>query len=197
MKKWACIIVSCVLATGLVPAADSKPAVVKPALLVMDIQNAYLDNIPEVDRKAAFQAVNWSLDLFRYFKFPVVVIYHKSAYLGAVPGNEGFKFPATIRIRESDPTIIKTHGSAFQDTDLEKMLRDKGINTLFICGMSSVGCVMATYFGAMERSFRVFTIRDALICTKPHLKHAAAEILGGLPLGAVQFMLRQAAAARP
>lgn len=197
MKTIACAMLMAVILAAPAPAAEVKPEAARPVLLVMDIQNAYLDNIPDSDRKEAFQAVNVSMDLFRHYKFPVVVIYHRSDYLGAVPGKKEFQFPEEIRILETDPTIIKTRGSAFQNTDLEKMLRDKGIDTVFICGMSSVGCVMATYFGAMERNFRVFTIRDALISTKPHLKHAAAEILGGLPLGAVHFILRQIVAARP
>lgn len=39
----------------------------------------------------------------------------------------------------------------------------KGINTLFLCGLSAVGCVLATYLGAVNYDYRVFMIKDAIM----------------------------------
>ena len=53
--------------------------------------------------------------------------------------------------------------SGFQNTDLEQLLRDKGCNTVFLCGLSATACVLATYFGAIERDYKAFMIKGALL----------------------------------
>ncbi len=40
--------------------------------------------------------------------------------------------------------------SAFKHTGLNKILRERKCNILFLCGLSAVGCVLATYFGGKD-----------------------------------------------
>jgi nicotinamidase-related amidase len=58
---------------------------------------------------------------------------------------------------------VKAFPSAFTKTELEQMLHEEDRNTVFLCGLSATGCVLATYFGAMEREFRVLMVEDALL----------------------------------
>ncbi len=138
----------------------------KPALLVIDIQNAYLDDMSENEKKNAFQHINWAISLFRHHGFPVIRIYHHEEQRGPHPGDPKFEFPETIAIKGDDPKIVKHYPSSFKKTDLEKFLRDRSIDTLYLCGLSAVYCVLATYFGAEERDFNVFFIKNALLSHK-------------------------------
>ena len=43
------------------------------------------------------------------------------------------------------------------------MLQEKGVNTVFMCGLSAVGCVLATWIGAQNNDYKAFMIKDALL----------------------------------
>jgi nicotinamidase-related amidase len=68
-----------------------------------------------------------------------------------------------VAVNESDPRIIKNYSSAFTKTKLDALLKQKGCNALFLCGLSAVGCVLATYYGAMDRGYDAFMVSEGLI----------------------------------
>lgn len=160
----------------------------KPALIIIDIQNQYLGFIPERDKEMGLQYINWAIGLFRLNGFPVYRVYHTDPQYGPDPGSEAFQFTETIQIQESDPKIVKNYPNAFKKTDLEKLLSDEGCNTLFLCGLSAVGCVMATYWGALDREFDVFMIEDAIMCHNSTYTDYVEEILQAVDINTVQVM---------
>ncbi len=157
-------------------AAKAAPAKIKPALLVIDIQNAYLPFMDEKDKKMGMEVINYFIALFRDNSFPVIRVYHTDLKRGPKPGSEEFEFPKTVAILPDDAQIIKNYPSAFKKTELDKMLKAKGCNTLFLCGLSAVGCVLATYHGAMDLDYDVFMLKDALISHDASLTKAVQEI---------------------
>ena len=136
---------------------------VKPALLVIDIQNAYLDIVPELEKKQAMHYINGLIDLFHKNGYPVIRIYHYSKEYGPQQGTKEFEYPETVSIKSSDPKVIKTYPDGFNKTDLDSILREKGSNTLFLCGLSAVGCVLATWIGAQDHDYRAFIVKDAIM----------------------------------
>ncbi len=138
----------------------------KPALLVIDIQNTYLKYIPDQDKEAAFNMINLYIDMFRNHDCPIIRIYHYSKERGPEQGTTEFEFPESVPVRQNDPKVIKTYPDAFNKTDLDKVLRDLGCNTLFLCGLSSVGCVLATWLGAFNHDYKAFLVKDAIMCHK-------------------------------
>lgn len=135
----------------------------KPALLVIDIQNSYLPMIPEHERRIALEMINGAIWMFREHGFPIVKIYHTDPQFGPKPGTKDFKFPSSVRMKPRDPKIIKNYSNAFKQTDLKKILDEKGCNTLFLCGLSAVGCVLATHFAAKDLDYTSFMIKGALM----------------------------------
>ena len=59
--------------------------------------------------------------------------------------------------------MIKTYGDAFNKTDLDKIIKDKGSNTLFMCGLSAVACVLSTWIGAQDHDYKAFMVKDAIM----------------------------------
>ena len=53
---------------------------------------------------------------------------------------------------------------AFHDTALERHLRDLGVTTLVICGLSFATGTRATIYESSARDFRTVVVRDALAC---------------------------------
>jgi len=158
----ACVLLAAVWAcTGAAEEEGKKE--LKPALLVIDVQNVWMPRMAEKDRQVAPEKINEAIALFREFQCPVIRVYHTSPTHGPEPGTEPFEFDASILVSDDDPKVVKNYPSAFAKTNLDEILRDSERNTLFLCGLSATGCALATYFGAMERDYTVFMIEDALL----------------------------------
>ena len=135
----------------------------KPALLVIDIQNAYLSGMAQREKEIAMLNINYYIQLFRSHGFPIIRIYHYSKKFGPEQGTDQFEFPSSVLIKPDDPKVIKTYPDGFNKTDLNKVLKEKGINTVFLCGLSAVGCVLATWIGAQNNDYKAFMIKDAIM----------------------------------
>jgi nicotinamidase-related amidase len=136
---------------------------IKPALLIIDIQNAYLSMVPEREREVAMAYINGLIELFRSYGYPIIRIYALDEESGPKPGSEQFEFPTSVLIKDEDAKVIKTYGDGFNKTDLDKIIKEKGSNTLFLCGLSAVGCVLATFIGAQNHDYRAFMVKNAVM----------------------------------
>jgi nicotinamidase-related amidase len=170
-------------------AASAAKAKIKPALLVIDIQNAYLPRMDEKDKKLAMEMINYYIEIFHANGLPVIRVHHSHPQMGPKPDSEEFQFPKTVAVREDDPMVTKNFGNAFKKTDLDRMLREKGCNTLFLCGLSAVGCVLATYHGAMDLDYDVFMLKDSLISHDAALTKAVQEICKTIDYYALRLVL--------
>jgi nicotinamidase-related amidase len=142
---------------------EKGKSTIKPALLVIDIQNAYLKGMAQQDKDIAMPDINYYIDLFRTNGYPVIRIYHYSKKFGPEQGTDEFEFPSSVEIKSGDPKIIKTYPDGFNKTDLNKILQEKGVNTVFLCGLSAVGCILATWIGAQNNDYNAFMIKDAIM----------------------------------
>jgi len=71
-------------------------------------------------------------------------------------------------------------------------LREKGVDTIFLWGLSAVGCVLATYHGAQDLDFETFMVKDALISHNAGLTHSVQKICESVGYQAVPVMLENA-----
>jgi nicotinamidase-related amidase len=192
MKKLVLFMLLLFLSLALLVAAEPAKVVsakIKPALLVIDIQNAYLPRMDEKDKKIGMEMINYYIELFRANGFPVIRVYHTDPKMGPKPDSEEFQFPKTVAIREDDSKVIKNYGSAFKRTELDTLLKAKGCNTLFLCGLSAVGCVLATYHGARDLDYDVFMLKDSLISHDSTLTKAVQEICQTIDYYALKLVL--------
>jgi nicotinamidase-related amidase len=192
MKKIILFVLLLVISMAWLVSAETPkaaPAKVKPVLLVIDIQNAYLPRMDEKDKKMGMEMINYYIELFRVKGFPIIRVYHTDPQRGPKPGSEEFEFPKTVAVKPDDPQIIKNHPNAFHATDLDKLLKAKGYNTLFLCGLSAVGCVISTYYGANDLDYDVFMLKDALISHDAALTKAVQEICKTIDYSAMWLVL--------
>ena len=189
-------LVAMLVSSALVASAAEKPAPpkMKPALVVMDVQNVWLPYMDEKDKKVGMDMINHVIALFRDNGFPVVRVYHTDLERGPAPGTEAFEFPKTVAVRDDDPKIVKNYGSAFKKTDLDKVLKEKGVNTVFLVGLSAVGCVLATYHGGDDLDYNVFMVKHALISHDETLTKSVYEICSTISYGPLKLLLETARA---
>jgi nicotinamidase-related amidase len=163
---------------------------IKPVLLVIDVQNAYMPFMSPEDRASAPARINEAIALFREYGSPVIRVYHTDPKRGPEPGTKPFEFADSIAVTDADVQVIKNHPSAFTKTDLEEILLDSGRNTVFLCGLSAVGCVLATYFGALDRDFQAFMVDSALLSHNASYTKMVEDITYGVSLDELKEVLQ-------
>ena len=169
--------------------SDPERKDVNPALLVIDIQEAFLPMMDDQERDLTMRMINGAIWLFRQHDLPVIRVYHADPQFGPNPGDKGFEFPGSVIIKDDDPRIVKNFPSAFIKTDLDSVLREKNVNTVFLCGLSAVGCVLATYFGALDRGYETFMVKNAVMSHKADYTKVAQDITETVSFKTLQFML--------
>ena len=79
---------------------------------------------------------------------------------------------------EGDLVVHKTRYSAFFGTGLGDTLREQGIDTLVLCGLTTECCVDCTARDAFHQDFHVFVPADACAAYESHVHEAALKIMG-------------------
>ena len=169
---------------------QSNPQI-RPALLVIDVQNEYLPRMSEEDKQDSLRMINECIWLFRQKGLPIIRVYNTDPQRGPAVDSEGFMFPSTINISEEDPKIIKNFPSAFRNTNLDDILKEKGCNRVFLCGLSATGCVLATYFGAAERGYNTFMVKDTLMSPNHTQTRVIEDISNTVNIQMLMFMVDQ------
>ncbi|HPB25017.1 MAG TPA: isochorismatase family protein [Bacteroidales bacterium] len=197
MKKSAIIaIILLMIVSGKSFSQETKTQTIgqiKPALLVIDIQNVYLSMVPEMEKGIALYYINSLIELFRSNGYPVIRIYHFDKESGPKPGSEQFEYPGTVLIKDEDPKVIKTYGNGFTKTDLDKILRENGSNTLFLCGLSAVGCVLATWIGAQDHDYKAFMVKDAIMSHNSDYTNNIEDMFNAVGYDIVKMILENSA----
>ncbi|MHC1777029.1 MAG: cysteine hydrolase family protein [Lentimicrobium sp.] len=192
MKKTTTLLAILLMAIAIPSFAQGKTEKprepIKPALLVIDIQNAFLPMM-SADKEMAMEYINGLIELFRKNGYPVIRVYHSSAEYGVTPGTEGFEFPETVKILPTDPKVIKTYGDGFNKTDLDKVIKATGSNTLFLCGLSAVGCVLSTWIGAQNHDYKAFMVKNAIISHNAEYTRNAEEMFDAVTYDVVKLII--------
>ena len=66
-----------------------------------------------------------------------------------------------------DIVVRKTRVGAFSTTDLHEQLRERGVDTLVLAGLSTSGVVLSTVRDGADRDYRVLVISDATADPEP------------------------------
>ncbi|MFH1538972.1 MAG: isochorismatase family cysteine hydrolase [bacterium] len=90
-----------------------------------------------------------------------------------VKETKGSEIHKDLREKNSDAIIKKRRYSGFFDTDLEGVLKDKGITKLELCGVCTNICVMYTAADARNRGYEV-TVDRKCVASFDHAAHEFA-----------------------
>jgi biuret amidohydrolase len=77
-----------------------------------------------------------------------------------VRGEPGHDIIPELYPAPGEPVIDKPGKGAFYQTDLDLMLRNRGIETLFVCGVTTEVCVNTTVREANDRGYRCIVLSD-------------------------------------
>jgi nicotinamidase-related amidase len=89
-----------------------------------------------------------------------------------VRGEPGHDIIPELYPADGEPVIDKPGKGAFYQTDLELMLKNREIDTLLVCGVTTEVCVNTTVREANDRGFRCIVLSDCCASYFPEF-HAA------------------------
>ena len=152
-------------------------------LIIVDVQNDFLPGgaleVPNSD--VIIPVLNRYIVLFSKAGLPVVATrdWHPPDHCSfknqgglwpphCVRGTKGAEFSPELELPENTIIVSKATSvesdaySGFEGTNLDKILREKGIERLFIGGLATDYCVLNTVKDALKNGYKVFLLTDAI-----------------------------------
>lgn len=131
------------------------------ALLVIDVQTALFErSTPIYKADNLLRNIMTLIQRAREAGAPVLYVQHANEKL-LPEGSEGWQLHPQLQTLPPDAIIHKRHGSAFQETQLKKILDARNVGTLVITGLVTHGCVRATCQDALKQGYTVILVEDA------------------------------------
>ena len=93
-------------------------------------------------------------------------------------GEYGHDFIDELRPWPGELVVDKPGYSAFEHTDLQAWLEQRGIETLILTGVTTEVCVSSTLRTAVDRGYRCITVRDACASSYADLHAATLATIG-------------------
>jgi nicotinamidase-related amidase len=150
-------------------------------LIVVDMQNDFLDRLRDDSRAELILNTNQLIDLFRASDCPVIWIQQLfSPDLSDAPllmrdrqksividGTSGAEINSDLSRHDEDTVVTKKRYSAFFGTDLEQVLNELAPRQVTLAGINTHACVRTTAIDAYQRDFRVQLASDCLATHDP------------------------------
>ena len=102
---------------------------------------------------------------------------HKRLGLHAAPGSKDAEFLPEVAPKGDELIINKTASGVFNATNAEYILRNMGIDSLYVCGVYTNECVSTTVRDACDRGFYTTLINDACATVTPELHNATISTI--------------------
>ena len=102
---------------------------------------------------------------------------HQRLGLHAPPGSKEAEFLPEVAPKGDEIIINKTASGVFNSTNTEYVLRNMGIDSLYVCGVYTNECVSTTVRDACDRGFHTTMINDACATVTPELHNATISTI--------------------
>ena len=146
-------------------------------LLIVDVQNDFCPGgtLAIVEGNMVVPVINQLINKFDLVLaskdwHPKATIHFNNWPVHCVRNTKGAELHPDLKVDKIDQILLKGTGnrydgySAFEATNinLEKFLKEKGINELYITGLATDYCIKATAIEATEKGFNTYVITDAI-----------------------------------
>ena len=182
------------------------------ALLIADVQNDFLPggSLAVAGAETIIPFLNGYIDLFTSLSLPLFAgrdwhpVHHCSFSdrggpwpVHCVAGTPGAEFSSVLKLPRAFFVISKaTHAekeaySAFEGTNLADLLKQHGVERLFIGGLATDYCVLHTVQDALKYGFAVVLLVDAIAAVNVAAGDGERAIEAMLAAGAVALHLSE------
>jgi nicotinamidase-related amidase len=173
-----------------VPKVDAA----RTALVLMDFQPAVLGTVTESDTAALLANAETALTWARSAGLTVahVRVAFQDADYRAIPqrnrafaplggggmmadGSPECEIVESLRPQGDEIVVRKTRFGSFSTTNLSSRLREAGIESLILAGISTSGVVLSTVRDAADQDFQIYVLADACADGNPHVHSLLTE----------------------
>ena len=150
----------------------------RSALLVVDIQDSFKATSRwERRSNPRFEEnVDRLIQAWRGAGLPVIFVLHTDPDPGFETTSPFFKLMDFLKPEPGESVIVKNTRNAFTSTNLQEMLREKGVERLVVTGISTEQCCETTTRVAADLGFDVDFVTEATR-TFPITDEATGEVL--------------------
>ena len=164
------------------------------ALVLMDFQPAVLGTVAESDTPALLANAEKALTWARSAGLTVahVRVAFQDADYRAIPqrnrafaplrsggvmadGSPECEIIESLRPQGDEIVVRKTRFGSFSTTNLSSRLREAGIESLILAGISTSGVVLSTVRDAADQDFQIYVLADACADGNPHVHSLLTE----------------------
>ena len=126
------------------------------ALLVIDVQNGFLEG-----KDVLVDNISKIAEHFRGNNDKVIAFKHIDEDVGSPieKSTEGAEISEKI-LSHTDELLEKRYPISFKETDLDKILKESGIEEIYITGFNMEFCILFTSIAATDRGYKVTVIED-------------------------------------
>lgn len=162
-------------------------------ILIMDYQNDILAMLPEERQKPLLQRAARVLDAARQAGLPVIYagIRFRDGYPEVSPHNmgssnlkqrgllrentSGVDISVEVAPEPGEVIVTKCRAGTFHATELETILRVKGVNRLVLFGVRTSGCVLSTVRRAADMDYDITVISDCCADTDEEIHQVLVQ----------------------
>lgn len=131
------------------------------AVLVIDVQQGLCEGEGAAfDCDGAISRINLVTRKARVAGALVIFIQHELGSTYLEYGSGAWQLAKGLEVESMDTTVRKTTPDAFLRTELEAILRRRGVESVIVCGMHSEFCVDTTTRRALALGFPVVLVAD-------------------------------------
>jgi nicotinamidase-related amidase len=165
----------------------------RQALLVMDMMNGVVARFNDAGSAKLVERLRRAVEHAREAGIPVihVRVAFRDGYPEVSPANKSFSALAQAGgLRDEDAAtavvdqlapapgdlvVTKRRVSAFTGSDLEVVLRSRGIDALVLTGIATSGVVLSTLREAADRDYRLVVLSDGCLDADPEVHRVLTE----------------------
>ena len=166
---------------------DTLKEIVDPrhtAVLVVDLHEAGHDDVSCLHEERDFSMVQGVvprltgfLDKARAAGTAIVWVENTTMVEGAQRSTLALNLPGGMSARPGEIVVRKTRPNAFMGTGLDVVLRQRGVHTTIVTGITTEGCVDATALGAGHLDYYSVVLEDCIASFNRELHEAALAVL--------------------
>lgn len=157
--------------------------------MIIDMQKEFHkgETASQMDRAAEY--INYVLPKFKEKDLPVIWVQDVDEEDGVVPGTDGFEVIDSLAPTDGSIVIHKRYGNSFNKTDVDKILKDAGVETVVMTGFCAEYCVLSTYRGAKDLDYFPVLLKNGIASTETANKEFVENISETITAGMLMKML--------
>ncbi len=123
-------------------------------LLVIDVQDRFLDKLPVPERRLLVNRIGWLVDAARQLGVPIIATAENVSELGGVIPSIAQRLPAET------PVFNKMVFGLAEEREIRGAVAETGRSTAILVGLETDVCIAHSALGLLERGLQVVVVAD-------------------------------------